>query len=310
MNSFIKFENITKQYKETLALDDVSFSIAKGKCTGLLGVNGAGKTTTLKILSGLLQASQGNVYYQDTAINSSEAFLLDYKGKIGYLSQHPKFYEWMTGIEYLRYISDLYGIGHSEKGKRIDEALEIVNLVASKNKAIKGYSGGMKQRLGIAQAILNKPSFLILDEPVSALDPEGRFQIIKLLETLKEQTTILLSTHILHDADSLCDDVIILHEGKKLIETTLTELKSAHQEPIIKVTTTKPIADLEGLLRTYDWIENIDIENTNLALRVSNKEKALNELPIILLNNNHPFSSFQMFEPKLEDIFLKLVSNQ
>lgn len=310
MEQLVNFNNVSKQYKETTALDDVSFTIKKGRCTGLLGVNGAGKTTTLKILSGLLKPSNGDVTYGAKTINSSDDFLEQYKGKIGYLSQHPKFYDWMTGYEYLKYIADLFKIPNSIKEARIKEALEIVNLIGSEKKRIRGYSGGMKQRLGIAQAIINKPEFLILDEPVSALDPEGRYQIIKLLQEIKQHTTILFSTHILHDADSVCDDIIILHKGKKIIETDLDMFKEKYQEPIIKIALLNSADGLENILTQYNWIEDISINGVNLELRVKDREIALQKLPLVLIENNYAFKSFQLFEPNLEDIFLKLVSKQ
>lgn len=306
MHPFIKFEQVTKKYNDVLALNNVSFAINKGRCVGLIGVNGAGKTTTLKILSGLINATKGKVLFSGRPIvNDYMAF----KEKIGYLSQYPKFYEWMTGNEFLSYISDLYGISPAVKKKRIDEVMEIVNLTGSGKKKISGYSGGMKQRLGIAQAILHQPSFLILDEPVSSLDPEGRYQIINLLQKIKDETTILLSTHILHDADSICDDVIILDNGKKIIETDLKQFKTEHKEPVITVSCLKEANDIVPVLKQYQWIEEVKTDRNKLNLKVSNKGKALELLPKILLDNNYTFDSFQMFEPTLEDIFLKLVSN-
>ncbi len=306
MEPFIRLNHITKKYNESLALDDVSFSIHSGRCVGLIGVNGAGKTTTLRIISGLIQETNGSIAFEGKQIpQNTPAF----KRRIGYLSQHPKFYNWMTGYDFLSYMFELYQLPKSQKNTRIEEVLEIVKLKGSERKRIRGYSGGMKQRLGIAQAILHKPDFLILDEPVSALDPEGRHQIIQLLQKLKKHTTILLSTHILHDADSVCDDVIILHEGKKIVETELLSLKKLHQEPIIKASFLKETKELPTILKDYDWIEQIETDHHDLQLRVSDKEKALMLLPSIFTENHYAFYSFQLFEPTLEDIFLKLVSN-
>lgn len=307
MESFVRADQITKRYENTLALDHVSFTINGGRCIGLLGVNGAGKTTTLRILSGLIKSTSGNIYYEGQEISKDSLSFL-YKKKIGFLSQYPKFYDWMTGYEFLSYIYDLYGLDASGKKERIYGVLKIVNLEGSEKRKIKGYSGGMKQRLGIAQAILHKPSFLILDEPVSALDPEGRHQIIKLLEKLKKDTTILLSTHILHDADSICDDVIILHKGKKIIETELTALKKEHQEPLIKIAFTKDPYALIPVLEKYEWIESITNDDFTMEIKVTEKETALRLLPKIFTDKDYLFTSFEVFEPTLEDIFLKLVS--
>jgi len=312
MAELMHFRNVTKKFKDKIALEDVDFSIKQGHCVGLLGANGAGKTTTLKILSGLLYETSGDVIYKGKSINSSNNFLLTYKKNIGYLPQHPKFFNWMTGYEYLAYISDLYQLPTKFKKSKIEDVLEIVKLTGDERRKIGEYSGGMKQRLGIAQAILHEPEFLILDEPVSALDPEGRYQIINLIEQLKRKTTILLSTHILHDADSICDEVIILHDGKKIIDTDLPQLKSSYIEPIINISLVDPAKtnDIATILKQYQWIEDIQFDNKTLTIRVNNKELALAKLPIILLDNGSSFTSFQTIEPKLEDIFLRLVSKQ
>ncbi|MGD9677253.1 MAG: ATP-binding cassette domain-containing protein [Vulcanibacillus sp.] len=307
MNNYLDFKNISKIYSNVKALDDVSFSIKKGRCTGLLGINGAGKTTTLKILSGLISPSTGEVLFNGNKINLSSP---SYKGNIGFLSQSPKFHGWMTGYEFLSYIGDLYRMSSDEKKSRINEVLDIVNLNSAQNKKVHGYSGGMKQRLGIAQAILHQPPFLILDEPVSALDPEGRYQIINLLKKLKNHTTILFSTHILHDADSICDDVIILHDGKKIIKTELNQLKENYLEPIIKISLVNASDNILSVLKGFDWIEGIEVNNRLLSLRIKNQDIALKKLPIILLENNSPFTSFEIYEPQLEDIFLKLVNKK
>lgn len=312
MNELIHFSHITKKFKERIALENVDFSISQGRCVGLLGVNGAGKTTTLRILSGLLYETSGDVIYKGKSINSSNDALLKYKGKIGYLPQHPKYFNWMTGYEFLSLMSDLYQIPTSLKKNRIEEVLEIVKLKGEERRKIGEYSGGMKQRLGIAQAILHEPEFLILDEPVSALDPEGRYQIINLIEQLKRKSTILLSTHILHDADDICDDVIILHNGKKIIDTELLQLKNNYIEPIINISfvdSTK-IDYILPLLKQYQWIEDIQVKNSALTIKVNNRDLALEKLPTILLENDSPFTSFNITEPKLEDIFLRLVSKQ
>lgn len=312
MTELIHFQNISKKFKNIMALENVDFSIKQGRCVGLLGVNGAGKTTTLRILSGLLYETSGDVIYKGRSINHSNDSLLQYKKNIGYLPQHPKYFDWMTGYEYLAYVSDLYQIPPAEKKERIEQVLETVRLKGDERRKIGEYSGGMKQRLGIAQAILNEPEFLILDEPVSALDPEGRYQIINLIDQLKRKSTVLLSTHILHDADGICDDVIILHNGKKIIDTELAQLKSKYIEPVITISLVDP-TNANGVatqLKQYHWIEDIKVDNKALSIKVNNKEIALEKLPIILLENNSPFTSFQITEPKLEDIFLRLVSEQ
>lgn len=203
----ITIHNLHKTIGEQKILNGVQLSIKQNECVGLLGPNGAGKTTLLKCLMGILSYESGDVLFDAQPIETR-------KQQIGYLSQYTDFKAWMTCRESLRFFGRLSGIKKDRLEIRIQETLKEVGLQEKQHFRVEQLSGGMKQRLGIAQAILHNPRFLILDEPVASLDPIGRNEIQKLIVRLKQRMTILLSTHILHDTKYICDRYIIMKDGK------------------------------------------------------------------------------------------------
>lgn len=203
----ITIHNLHKTLNKRKILDGIDFSIQENECIGLLGPNGAGKTTLIKCLMGILSYESGEIAFQDQPIER-------YKKQIGYLSQYTDFKSWMTCRESLLFFGKLSGIKKELLEKRISETLKEVGLQDKQDVPIEQLSGGMKQRLGVAQAILHEPQFLILDEPVASLDPIGRNEIRKLIGRLKQRMTILLSTHILHDVREICDRYIIMKDGR------------------------------------------------------------------------------------------------
>lgn len=203
----ITIHNLHKTIGEQKILNGVQLSIKQNECVGLLGPNGAGKTTLLKCLMGILSYESGDVLFDAQPIETR-------KQQIGYLSQYTDFKAWMTCRESLRFFGRLSGIKKDRLEIRIQETLKEVGLQEKQHFRVEQLSGGMKQRLGIAQAILHNPRFLILDEPVASLDPIGRNEIQKLIVRLKQRMSILLSTHILHDTKYICDRYIIMKDGK------------------------------------------------------------------------------------------------
>src|SRR5690606_1974532 len=197
--TLVSIENLVKRFGKETAVKNLSFEIKKGSCTALLGPNGAGKTTTLQMLAGLLHPTSGKIAFDGMENGDNRKY-------IGYLPQHPVFYNWMTANEFLVYVGQLAHLSKQESQRSADELLELVGIADAKKKKIGGFSGGMKQRLGIAQAMIHEPKLVMLDEPVSALDPVGRREVIEMMRQLKEKTTILFSTHVLHDAEEVCDD--------------------------------------------------------------------------------------------------------
>lgn len=206
----IHIEHISKNYGNLAALSDISFSMQEGEIIGLLGVNGAGKSTLMKILSGIIIPDNGQISFfgKDLLSNS-----LNLKKQIGYLSEDNPLYEDMYVREYLNYVSEIYTAGKS----KVDEVIEKTGLQRECRKKIKDLSKGNRQRTGIAQALINDPLFLILDEPTSGLDPNQRDQLNHLFVEISKEKIILFSTHILHEITDICSRVILLDNGKLLI---------------------------------------------------------------------------------------------
>jgi len=188
--TLLTVSDVSKIYDKKPAIKNISFSFESGKCVALIGPNGAGKTTILRILAGLLKPTSGSILFKGLKTNE------DIRKVIGYLPQYPHFPGWMTGKEFLVFSGELAYLSKDDATQRAETLMEKMGISDAKNKSIKTYSGGMKQRLGIAQAIIHKPRLLMLDEPVSSLDPIGRREVLTLMEELKENMTILFSTHI------------------------------------------------------------------------------------------------------------------
>lgn len=205
-------DRLSKQYKNKIAVDRISISMQKG-VYGLLGANGAGKTTLLRMICGILKPTSGTISYD--GINVSEE---SYRAVLGYLPQDFGYYPEFTGIDFLLYMAALKGIGKSAAKKRAEDLLQIVNLTDSAKKKIKTYSGGMKQRLGIAQALLNNPKLLVLDEPTAGLDPKERVRFRDLIEKLGEDSIVLLSTHIVSDIEHIADQVLMIKNGQMIYQ--------------------------------------------------------------------------------------------
>lgn len=206
----LSVQGISKRFGNKQILDNLSFNVEEHSIYGFIGKNGAGKTTTMKLILGLYQADGGKIMVNGEQVVYGQNRTNKY---IGYLPDVPEFYNYMTPEEYLKLCADITGISSNEAKKRIPVMLEMVGLDNEKRR-IQGFSRGMKQRLGIAQALLPKPKLLICDEPTSALDPVGRKEILDIIKVVTDETTVIFSTHILHDVERICDNIGILHEGK------------------------------------------------------------------------------------------------
>jgi ABC-2 type transport system ATP-binding protein len=228
----IEARGLTKRYGEVLALDALDLAVPAGSVFGFLGPNGAGKTTTLRLLTGLGRPTAGSATVAGVAVGRVG---LDLATHIGYLDQDPRFYGWMTGRELLAFVGRAYGLAGAALRARVDEVLEIVGLTDAAHRRVGGYSGGMRQRLGVGQAMLPRPSVLFLDEPVSALDPEGRRDVLELIGRLRGTATVFMSTHILTDVERICDRVAILDHGRLVAEAPIDELLARHARPILEL---------------------------------------------------------------------------
>lgn len=226
MTILMQVDNLSKVYGDEKAADAISFEIEKHTSTALIGPNGAGKTTTLSMLAGLVTPTNGAISFQDKKTH-------DIREMIGFLPQYPKFFPWMTALEFTEMAARLSGVGTRQATDEARKTLEFVGLGDALKKKIGTFSGGMKQRLGLAQAIVHKPQLLLLDEPVSALDPVGRRQVMNLLKELQQEVTILYSTHILNDAEEMTDQLLFLRQGQLVEQGSLEAVRNRHAEPKI-----------------------------------------------------------------------------
>ncbi|MEH7387962.1 ABC transporter ATP-binding protein [Bacillus sp. JJ1521] len=300
--TLVSIENLVKQFGKETAVNNLSFEIKKGSCTALLGPNGAGKTTTLRMLAGLLHPTSGKVAFDGMENGDNRKY-------IGYLPQHPVFYNWMSTNEFLVYVGQLAYLSKQESQQKADELLELVGLADAKKKKIGGFSGGMKQRLGIAQAMIHEPKLVMLDEPVSALDPVGRREVIEMMRELKKKTTILFSTHVLHDAEEVCDDIVIIRKGELALSETLEGLRKKHQHDVIVIEAETDIADWANGLTAIESVHEVTVERTAATIVVTQLDAARNAILQDILIKKIPVSTFKIGQSSLEDVFMKVVKS-
>jgi len=301
--ALLSVQQLTKRYGGNTAVDGLAFNIQEGRCLALLGPNGAGKTTTLRMLTGLLKPTEGTIAF-DSGLSAG-----DHRQHIGFLPQYPAFYNWMSGREFLEYAGRLARLSSKEAASRAETILERVGLTEAKNRKIGGYSGGMKQRLGLAQALIHSPALLILDEPVSALDPLGRREVLELMRQLKNETTILFSTHVLHDAEEISDDVLIMTKGKKAIEGDLAEVRKQFQQPVIYVDAEPSAKDWLAKLSGKSYVSEVELRQDGAKLIVTNLELAKNELLRDIVGQGIALNRFEVGRTTLEDLFMKVVQS-
>jgi ABC-2 type transport system ATP-binding protein len=299
--SLIQIQGLKKSFQGNEVIKGLDFNLEKGKCIALLGPNGAGKTTTLRMLSGLMKPTKGSITFSDAKKDG------DIRHLIGYLPQFPVFYDWMSGIEFLQYVGKLAGLTNKEAKERSLELLELVGISDAKNRKVGKYSGGMKQRLGIAQAIIHRPQLVMLDEPVSALDPFGRREVLELLEGLKKETTILFSTHILNDAEEVCDEILFLHNGEIVESGTMEELRERHQQAKIDLIFRRKTAEMESTLKNHRVTQSVLADGNRISVFVSNVELARKEFLKLIFEKDWQLDKFEISSMTLEDVFMKVV---
>ena len=308
----IRCQGLTKRYGSIVALNNLDLTIEEKVIFGFLGPNGAGKTTALKIFTGLSRPTSGKAWVAGEEVVSHSRSL---QSKIGYLPEEPAFYNWMTGREYLTFVGQIFSLSSRDIEKRCDELLELVDLSRDASRRVSGYSRGMRQRLGIAQALMNKPSVLFLDEPCSALDPLGRAEVLETLIRLREQaTTIFMSSHILADVERVCDVVGIIDRGRLVVESGVEELRQRFAHPVFEIEFEEPAAPFARLLEPLPWVEKVNAgeESNVFKLRVSARDVAAAkvELPKMIAESGLTLRQYQMVLPTLEEVFIELVGNR
>ena len=262
----IHTKNLTKEYDGFRAVDNLNLKVEKGQIYGFLGPNGAGKTTTILMLLGILKPTEGEIYIMREPLSKSP---LDIKRRIGVVSEKQYLYKDMTAWEYLNFFADLYGVKNKEK--RIDELLSAVNLIDVKDRKLGAFSRGMQQKLGFTRALLHDPDLLLLDEPVSGLDPTGIKQIRDLIEEEnKKGRTVFISSHLLSEVEKLCSKVAIINKGKLLAEDSMDNLRRKLTDFVqIEVELTEVSKDILDTLRSFDFIKEIHQEKNVLTLKVT-----------------------------------------
>jgi ABC-2 type transport system ATP-binding protein len=304
----IECHALTKRYGAVVALQGLDLEVPTGSVFGFLGPNGAGKTTTMRLLTSLARATGGDAAIAGVPIGDGEP---NRRGLIGYLDQDPRFHAWMTARELLDLVGRLYHMPDADRRARIDETLETVGLTNASRRPIGGLSGGMRQRLGVAQAILNRPPILLLDEPVSSLDPEGRVDMLGVIRRLGGSSTVLFSTHILTDVERVCDQVAILDRGRLVTTGPMDELLERYARPVYRIEPedgqAPQVARLADALRAAPWATSVESTPSGFRVAVGDDLKAGQELLAMVVAHQVTLLGFERQRPTLEDVFLQLV---
>lgn len=301
----LTIQNLSKRFGKQKIIDNLNLSVPEGSVFGFIGKNGAGKTTTMKMVLGLLQPDGGKIHvcnelvcFGQTRTNQS----------IGYLPDVPEFYNYMTPMQYLKLCGEVTGLPKNEISTRSHALLSLVGLNGV-TKQIGGFSRGMKQRLGIAQALLARPKLLICDEPTSALDPVGRKEILDILYKISKATTVLFSTHILSDVERICDHAAFLNEGKIAVTGTLAEIKAlhGHESLLMEFSTEKDLQHFKGQKPAKPLLLYFEEKNRELILHSRDMASVQKSLFRVLAETGICPVKIEVMEPSLESLFLEVV---
>jgi ABC-2 type transport system ATP-binding protein len=300
----IEIQGLTKVYGAARALDGVDLTVEEGSIFGFLGPNGAGKTTTLRVLTGLAQPTSGRVRILDRDVSGADD---EVRQRIGFLPDVPGFYDWMTAGEFLRFAGGLFGLTGDALDERVAVLLDLAGLT-DVTTHIGGYSRGMKQRLGVAQALVNAPKLLMLDEPTSALDPMGRKEVLEMLASLRGRTTVFFSTHILADVERICDTVAILDHGKVVASGPMDEIKQRYGSQRIVLEVTGGDDELAAAIAERPWASAVTRdEDGAIQVSVSDIAAARTEVPAMVAKRGLGLTRMEAGEVGLEEVFVELV---
>jgi ABC-2 type transport system ATP-binding protein len=300
----IRTTALTKVYGDKRALDAVDLTVDEGSIFGFLGPNGAGKTTMLRLITGLARPTSGSVHVlgHDVATAGNAV-----RAEIGFLPDVPGFYEWMTAEDFLRFAGGLFGLGGTLLDERVAMLLDLAGLQGVKT-PVGGYSRGMKQRLGVAQALVNAPRLLLLDEPTSALDPMGRKELLEMIASLRGRTTVFFSTHILGDVERVCDAVAILDQGKVVVQAPIAELRSTYGARKVVVDVTDDADALAAEIGQRPWAAAVARgTNGTIEITVTDVGAAQHEVPAMVAARGTGLVRMDAGEMGLEEVFVELV---
>ncbi len=307
MTIAVSTRNLVKEFNGFQAVKGLNLEVPEGSIYGFLGPNGAGKTTTLKMLTGMIEPTQGSIeIFGEQVLFGHNNFHND----IGFLPDVPGFYEWMTAKEFLLFCGNLYHIEKKELEQRTEDLLVLVGLKKSAKKKIGAFSRGMKQRLGIAQALINQPKIIFLDEPVSALDPIGRKEVMDIIGALRGKVTVFFSTHILADVERICDRIIIINEGQAVLEDSMDHIRSMSETRDIEIEFENGgFAHFEHLFKDLDWIDHYTVNSKTVRIKVKQLNQGRDHLIRLIADHQIPVKRFIVAEQTLEDIFMKVVNH-
>jgi ABC-2 type transport system ATP-binding protein len=307
----VRTDELRKKFGSFTALDGLTLSVEEGTIFGFLGPNGAGKTTTIRILTGLAHATSGSAWVDgiDVATRRSEI-----ARKIGFLPEEPAFYTWMTPREFLDYVGQVFNVPGHDRLTRIDELLTLAGLQESAKRRIGGFSRGMRQRLALAQALMNHPTVLFLDEPASALDPEGRKEVLDFIEQLRGRCTVFMSTHILADVERVCDTVGIIDRGKMVTAAPRDTLLAQYAIPAFEVEVEQQgeaaLKSWIAGLKNVAWVKSISVEKQVARIIVKDVETAKRELLPSVHQAGLILTRYEVVKPSLEEVFMHLVGHE
>jgi ABC-2 type transport system ATP-binding protein len=305
----IETQGLSKTYGEVEALKNLDLQVPDKSIFAFLGPNGAGKTTTIKLLLGLIRPTSGGgtIFGQDIVRDS-----VDIRANVGYLPQDFRFYEHMTARQTLDYTAKFFYEGpQKEIDKRVDEMIELVGLSDKADRPIKGFSGGERQRLGIAQAEVNYPDLLILDEPAASLDPQGRRDVLAVMSRIRKYASIFYCTHILDDVQRVSDQVAIVNKGELIAQASIDELLAGTGETVYAVTLRGDAESAYAQVNEVAWVSGIEAsqrgDQTIWEVSVTDEAAAEDQLLSLLVSSGLKVSDFGRKEYSLEDVFLSIV---
>jgi len=303
-------QDLVKRYGDVTAIDHLDLIVPRGSVFGFLGPNGAGKSTAIRLLTGLARATEGSAQVAGYNVGRESIAL---RQQISYLDQQPHFYDWMRGRELLEFVGQLFGLTGTRLRTRVDEVLTLTGITEAAHRKVGGYSGGMRQRLGLAQALINQPEVLFLDEPVSSLDPAGRHDLLQIIEQLRGSTTVFMSSHILADVERICDRVAIINHGRLVVEATVEELQARYALPIFVLQVEKAVETtviaLTERIRKRPWTTSLTVDRDEIRVGTADVEVAGPELLRLIAESGVQLIRYERIRPSLEDIFLRLVSD-
>ena len=313
MTPVIQTKGLSKSFGEVDALKPLDLEVSEHAIFGFLGPNGAGKTTLMKLLLGLAKPSEGSatIFGNDIVTES-----VDIRRRVGYLPQDPRFYEYMSARETLDFTAKFFFSGPQKAiDQRVDEMLDLVGLADKADRPIKGFSGGERQRLGIAQAQVNYPDLLILDEPAAALDPLGRRDVLVIMERLRQHTTIFYSTHILDDVQQVSDTVAILNQGVLAAHGPIETLLNGGQGILYQMDVQGDIERAQTIARKQAWVSNVEMRDqgsaTQMLVTVTDEKAAQAQLlRLLMADEKLIITNYGRKKYELEEIFLNIVEGE